>query len=75
MRTIQTILDVATNGEATLKLPSEVTPGRHNAIVLISEAHPTPAGEADWDLPVHDLGPWPDELSLSRECLYGDDGR
>ena len=27
------------------------------------------------DLPVHDLGPWPEGLSLRREDLYGDDGR
>ncbi len=26
-------------------------------------------------LPVHDLGPWPEGLSLRREDLYGDDGR
>ncbi len=27
------------------------------------------------DFPVDDLGPWPKELSLSREDMYGDDGR
>ena len=27
------------------------------------------------DLPVHDLGPWPEGLSLRREDMYGDDGR
>ena len=27
------------------------------------------------DLPVHDLGPWPEGLSLRREDIYGDDGR
>jgi hypothetical protein len=26
-------------------------------------------------LPVHDLGPWPEGLSLRREDMYGDDGR
>jgi hypothetical protein len=24
------------------------------------------------DFPVHDLGPWPENLSLRREDLYGD---
>ena len=27
------------------------------------------------DLSRHDLGPWPDGLSLRREDIYGDDGR
>ncbi len=27
------------------------------------------------DLPTLDLGPWPENLSLRREDLYGDDGR
>jgi hypothetical protein len=27
------------------------------------------------DLPVHDLGPWPEKLSLRRANLYGEDER
>ena len=27
------------------------------------------------DLPKHDLGPWPEGLSLRREDIYDDDGR
>jgi hypothetical protein len=27
------------------------------------------------DFPVHDLGPWPESLSLRRADLYGDDER
>jgi len=27
------------------------------------------------DFPVDDLGPWPVELSLHREDMYGNDGR
>lgn len=27
------------------------------------------------DFPVDDLGVWPDDLSLSRKDMYGDDGR
>lgn len=27
------------------------------------------------DFPVDDVGPWPDNFTLSREELYGDDGR
>lgn len=28
-----------------------------------------------WDFPVDQVGPWPKDLSLRREDLYGDDGR
>lgn len=27
------------------------------------------------DLPTHDMGPWPEGLSLRREHIYGEDGR
>jgi hypothetical protein len=27
------------------------------------------------ELPIHDLGPWPEGLSLRREDIYGEDGR
>ncbi|MDX1993374.1 MAG: hypothetical protein SF029_13375 [bacterium] len=27
------------------------------------------------DFPVDDLGAWPDDLTLRREAIYGDDGR
>jgi hypothetical protein len=27
------------------------------------------------DLPAHDLGPWPEGLSLRREDIYGEEGR
>lgn len=35
----------------------------------------TGAGKEPLDFPVDDLGPWPEDLSLRREDLYGDDGR
>jgi hypothetical protein len=27
------------------------------------------------EIPVFDLGPWPEDLSLRREDMYGDEGR
>jgi hypothetical protein len=38
-----------------------------------SQARTTRLGVLDF--PVDDLGPWPKDLSLHREDLYGDDGR
>jgi hypothetical protein len=32
-------------------------------------------GKEPLNFPVDDLGPWPEEVSLSREDMYGDDGR
>jgi len=32
-------------------------------------------GKQSLDFPVDDLGVWPEGLSLSREDMYGDDGR
>ncbi|MCF6252015.1 MAG: DUF2281 domain-containing protein [Methylococcaceae bacterium] len=32
-------------------------------------------GKQSLDFPVDDLGIWPEGLSLSREDMYGDDGR
>jgi hypothetical protein len=35
----------------------------------------TPMNEETADFPVIDIGPWPADLSLHREDMYGDDGR
>lgn len=42
-----------------------------------SEIQPTiPKGNRPpLNLPVDDLGPWPEGLTFSREEMYGDDGR
>ena len=32
-------------------------------------------GKEPLNFPVDDLGPWPEGVSLSREDMYGDDGR
>jgi len=38
-------------------------------------ARKTSAKKELMDFPVDDLGPWPEDLSLRREDMYGDDGR
>lgn len=35
----------------------------------------TATREGIMDFPVDDLGPWPEELSLRREDMYGNGGR
>ncbi len=80
MKTIETEVIVAQDGRARidLKLSIDVPPGRHRAVVVLDEqpASPPPRVERSLaDFPVHDLGPWPENLSLRRADLYGEDER
>ena len=58
--------------------PAGVPAGEHEIAITVgaplARQEPTPPFDVD-DLPRRDLGPWPEGLSLSREDLYGDDGR
>jgi hypothetical protein len=58
--------------------PLEVPPGEHEVTITVitSRARRRPRKSFDVnDLPEHDLGPWPEGLSLRREDLYDEDGR
>jgi hypothetical protein len=58
--------------------PADVPPGEHEATITLARppAHQHPAEPFDVDtLPIHDLGPWPEGLSLRREDMYDEDGR
>jgi len=59
-------------------VPEDVPPGEHEAVITVAPLPerqlPTKPFRVE-DLPVHDLGPWPEGLSLRREDIYGDDGR
>ena len=75
MRTIETRGTVSPDGQLSVRVPADIPPGEHQVVVVIEEQtvargnRPLPA------FPVLDLGPWPGDLSLRREDLYGDDGR
>ena len=80
MKTIETDVIVTQDGRIRidLKLPTDVPPGRHRAVVVLDEWPAAPASHAARslaDFPVHDLGPWPEKLSLRRADLYGEDER
>ncbi|HEX3884423.1 MAG TPA: hypothetical protein VHW66_17340 [Stellaceae bacterium] len=58
--------------------PDDIPPGDHEALITLGpavkpriEARPFRVSA----LPTIDLGPWPEQLSLRREDIYGDDGR
>lgn len=80
MKTIETEVIVTQDGRIRidLELSEKVPPGRHRAVVVLDErpAPPVPRVENSLaDFPVHDLGPWPENLSLRRADLYGEDER
>ncbi len=76
MRTIETTATIAADGTLTAKLPPDVAPGDHSVIIVIDNAEVRrTAVKAKPPFPVIDIGPWPDDLSLRREDMYGDDGR
>jgi hypothetical protein len=75
MKAIETTGTVTEDGKLIVDLPSDVAPGEHKVIVVIDTSGDrngaTPLGE----LPLHDFGPWPGDLSLRREDMYDDWGR
>lgn len=71
MITVTMEVDIPPSRELHLRLPLGAPIGRQTVSVTIE----VPAGRAPLDLPVHDFGPWPAGLTLSRDELYGDDGR
>ena len=58
--------------------PDEIPPGEHEVVIAVPPIPPGHKAKKPFkveDLPSHDLGPWPEGLSLRREDIYGDDGR
>ena len=82
MKAIEADITVAADGKAVieLQLPPAVSAGKHRAVVVLDEKkiddhHASVTVRPPMDMPIHDFGPWPANLSLRREDLYGDHGR
>lgn len=76
MTVITTRLTVSPDGAISTAMP--LPAGEYEAAITMHDqpARQLPTLPFDVDaLPVHDLGPWPEGLSLRREDMYGDDGR
>jgi hypothetical protein len=77
MKVIEATARVSPSGVITIQEKVNVPPGTHRVIVVVEETpqpEPTrPMNMEDWL--VHDVGPWPEGLSLRREDMYGDWGR
>lgn len=74
MRTIQTRLTVNEDGQIRISPQPYLAPGEYNG-VLVLEEKPVKHARQPLHFPVIDIGPWPEELSLRREDMYGDNGR
>jgi hypothetical protein len=75
MATVLARLHVDDQGRVTGQVPPGVPPGDYTAPLELPAGQLPPAASKPLDWPVHDSGPWPADLSLRREDLYGDDGR
>ena len=81
MKTIETNATVTPDGKLVLQLqlPPEFPAGEHRVVVVIDE-QPVKEDERKEErpplnFPVRDYGPWPADLSLRREDMYGERGR
>jgi hypothetical protein len=78
VKTIETTAPVSADHtlNLTVRLATDVPPGDHRVLVVVDEGLiPKPAELSLNDWPRHDVGPWPEGLSLRREDMYGDFGR
>lgn len=75
MRTIETRGTVTDDGELIVKVTPDIPAGEHNVVVVIEERPVERPKRPPLNLPVHDFGPWPENLSLRREDMYDDWGR
>lgn len=75
MRSIETTANVTSEGTLTVEIPRDIPLGRHRVVIVIDEQHVERRRLELLDFPVDDLGPWPENLSLSREEMYDERGR
>ena len=74
MRTLQLTATITLDRELKIQLPPDISAGDYQ-IVLVLEEQPTQKQPQPFQFPVDDYGPWPVDLSLRREDMYGDFGR
>ena len=76
MITIQTRVTVDEKGLATVRLPPDVTPGPHEAVLVIEEALAQNKRPIMEGFPRHDVKvDLPEGFTFRREELYDDSGR
>ena len=72
MRTIETTVVIDENHRASIDFPADVLPGPHRVVLTIEEEVPV---RPPLTFSAHDVGPWPEGFTVSREQIYDDSGR
>jgi hypothetical protein len=79
MRSIQTTMQVLPDGTVRLGDSASLPPGDHQVVLTVldneEQARQDQALRDFLAQPPLELGPWPADLSLRREDMYGDWGR
>ena len=75
MKVIELVGHVTEDHKLVVEVPLEIDPGQYRVVVVIDCSQPSARPRAPAAFPVDDCGPWPENLSLRREDIYGDDGR
>ncbi len=75
MRTIETTAVVNPDHTITIigRVPDDIAPGAVRVKLEIEDD--PPGGRLPFGLLMIDTGPWPEGFTVSREQIYGDDGR
>ncbi len=74
MKTIELQAELTDDHVLTLYLPESVEAGNEVRVRLTSRVATGISERRPLDLPIHHVGPWPENLSLRREDMYDDDG-
>lgn len=67
---------VTPDGKLTVepvRVPANVVPGEHKVVLQINERPSKGEKRPPIQFSSHDVGPWPEGLTLSREEIYDDD--
>ncbi len=75
MKTIETIATVTEDNKLIADVTPDISPGEHRVVLVIEENSTSKKSRPPLSFPVDHYGPWPADLSLRREDMYGDDGR
>jgi hypothetical protein len=75
MRSVELRLKVTPEGQVLFSNLPELEPGEYNAVLVVEAEAVAPLARerGALHLPLIEVGPWPEHLSLRREDLYGDE--
>jgi hypothetical protein len=77
IRTIEAVVKIEEDRRLIVQLPADVPLGIHRVVAVLDDAPVPSAQDANgvWAFPVLANAVWPADMPLTREEIYGDDGR